>query len=52
MGFVVLWVIMAIIVAMIANSKGRNVVSWFLFGFLIWPIALVAVLLAKPEVQS
>jgi hypothetical protein len=49
-GFIVLWLMMATIVAMIANSKGRSVVSWFPFGFLIWPIALVAALLAKPEV--
>ena len=50
MFFIVLWVIMAIIVAMIAKSKGRDALLWGLYGFAIWPIALVHILLAKDEV--
>ncbi len=35
----------AVIVAMIADHKGRNAMGWFLFGLVLWPIALVAILL-------
>jgi hypothetical protein len=43
---------MGIIVAMIANSKGKSAVSWFFYGLLIWPIALVHALLLKPMVAQ
>lgn len=36
----VLWLVMAGVVAIVANSKGRDAFPWFLYGFLIWPIAL------------
>ena len=38
------WLVMAMIVAFIADSKGRNWFGWALYGFIIWPIALVHVL--------
>lgn len=47
MGLIILWVIMALIVAIIAGSKGRSGFAWFLYGFLIWPIALVHALVAS-----
>ncbi len=47
MGFFVFWLIMACIVAMIAASKGRSAFGFFIYGFIIWPIALVHVLIAE-----
>lgn len=46
MGIQIFWLIMAAIVALIALNKGRSGIGWFLYGFLIWPIALVHILLA------
>ena len=46
---ILLGVIMAVIVAIIANSRGRNAGGWFVYGLLIWPIALVHVLVAERE---
>lgn len=42
--FLLFALIPGIIVALIAWSRGRNVFGWFLYGFLIWPVALVHVL--------
>lgn len=36
--------IMSGVVAMIAGSKGRSALAWFFYGLLIWPIALVHIL--------
>ena len=47
MEFLVLWLFAATIVSMIARSKGRNAFGWFLYGFLIWPIALVHAVLLR-----
>lgn len=44
MEFLVIWSIMAGVVAMVAVSKGRTGWKWFLYGFAIWPIALVHIL--------
>ena len=51
MGLVFFWVVMAVIVALIANSKGLSGFWWFLYGLLIWPIAIVHVLVS-PRVAS
>lgn len=40
----IFWLIMAGVVAIIASSKGFSGFGWFLYGFVIWPIALVHVL--------
>jgi hypothetical protein len=42
-----LWMLMAVVVAMVAKSKGRSAIAWFFYGFLIWPIALVHALLLR-----
>jgi hypothetical protein len=42
---------MGIIVALIANSKGHDAGAWFLYGLLIWPIALVHIL-TKEKVST
>ncbi|WP_285906769.1 hypothetical protein [Pseudodesulfovibrio pelocollis] len=50
MGYAILFsLLMAIIVAMIASSKNRSGFLWFLYGLLLWPIALVHALLLKPQ---
>lgn len=50
MELLIFWVIMAVIVGMIASSKGRNPVAWGFYGLLIWPIALVHIVLSKAEI--
>ncbi|PLX36971.1 MAG: zinc ribbon domain-containing protein [Hyphomicrobiales bacterium] len=35
------WLVLPIIPAMIAHSKGRSAVGFYIYGFLLWPIALV-----------
>lgn len=42
-----LWLMMATIVAIIANSKGRSAIGWWFYGFLIWPIALTHILVKE-----
>lgn len=39
--------LMGVLVALIATSKGKNGGAWFLYGFLLWPIALVHILVAE-----
>lgn len=34
-------------IAWIADKKGRNPGRWFVFGLLVWPLALYYVLLVK-----
>jgi hypothetical protein len=41
------WMIPAILVALIAVEKGRDGVRWFLFGIFAWPAALPLVLFLK-----
>jgi hypothetical protein len=41
---IVFWIVMGIVVAIIANSRGYDAGAWFLYGLLIWPIALVHIL--------
>lgn len=43
----VFWVVMAIAVAVAANVKGLNWFPWFIYGFLLWPVALVHVLVRR-----
>lgn len=54
------WIIGGVVVAIIANSKGKGTFGWFVYGFLLFPVALVHVLVsprnaavvAEREVQS
>jgi hypothetical protein len=48
----VFWLIMGGVVAIIANSKGKSAFAWFVYGALIWPIALVHILVSSPDRQS
>lgn len=36
------------VVGAIAHTRGLPVATWFLYGFLIWPVALIHVFFAKP----
>ena len=49
MEWVIFWLIMAVIVGMVANSKGRSFFLWFLYGLLIWPIGLTHAILLRRE---
>jgi len=51
MGFLILWIVMGLVVAVVANGKGYNGVGWFIYGFLLWPVAL-AHIAVKPRVTS
>lgn len=44
MTFLIFWILMAAIVAIIAGHKGFNWIGWALYALAIWPIALVHVL--------
>lgn len=44
LGLVLFWLIMAVVVARVADSKGYKWPVWFFYGLLIWPIALVHIL--------
>ena len=48
----VVWILMAIIVAGVATSKGFSGFGWFLYGLLIWPVALIHVLVAQPNTKA
>ncbi len=43
---------MAVITAMVASSRGRSGFGFFLYGLLLWPIALTQALLSKPKVAA
>jgi hypothetical protein len=51
MGIFVFWVIMAFVVAIAANGKGFSGFGWFIYGLLIWPVALIHVLVARPNTK-
>jgi hypothetical protein len=48
MGFVI-WLVMGFVVACVADDKGFWVPGWCFYGFVLWPIALGHVLVAKPK---
>lgn len=47
--FIIFWLIMGGVVAVIANSKGKDPIAWFLYGAVIWPIALAHICVTKEE---
>jgi hypothetical protein len=48
MGFLVLWLVMGAVVGVIAQSKGQSFLAWAAYGFVLWPVALVHILVTKP----
>lgn len=47
-GLLILWLAMATLVAAIASSKGRSWLGFFVYGFLVWPLALIHALVMAP----
>ncbi len=41
MGFVIFWLLMGVICAVVALAKGRSAIGWFLLGCLFGPLALL-----------
>ena len=52
MELLLFWVVLGIVVALIANSKGRNAGGWFIYGLIIWPVALVHILLSSKTAEA
>ncbi|WP_368924617.1 zinc ribbon domain-containing protein [Brevundimonas vancanneytii] len=46
------WALMAFIPAAIAEKKGRDKGPWWLYGFLVWPIATIHALVMSPSVEA
>lgn len=49
MEYLLFWLMLAVICGMVASSKGRSFLLYFLGGLLLWPIVLVAAIIAKPK---
>lgn len=52
MELALLWLVMAVICAIVAHSKGKSPIGYFFGGLLLWPIALVLAIVAKKESES
>lgn len=52
MELILVWLVMATVCAVIASAKGYSGPGWFLYGFLIWPVALVHVLVKQPTPEK
>ena len=53
--FLLINIVAAVIVAIIASTKGRSGFLWFLYGFFLWPVAFIHILVVgkkEPEVQQ
>jgi hypothetical protein len=48
----ILFGLLGIAAALVARSKGRDTIWWFLYGFAIWYVALPHALLMKPDVAG
>jgi len=46
-GLLIFWAILGAIVGAVAQSKGRGFGGWFVYGFLLFPIALIHILVAE-----
>ncbi|WP_170138221.1 hypothetical protein [Anaerobacterium chartisolvens] len=52
MEFILIWVLCAIVCAILASQKNRNVAGWFILGALGGFISVIALLLMKPLNKS
>ena len=51
-GYLLFWAMLACIPALIAKNKGRDFVFWYLYGFLIFPVALINSLAISPSIEG
>ena len=51
-GGIVIWLLFAIITAIIARSKGRSAIGWFIIGFFLSFIGLIILLLVGRTVEN
>lgn len=49
---VIIGAVVGSFIAVIAEHKGLEFGKWFLYGFLVWPVALVHVIMAQPGQQK
>lgn len=50
-GYILIGIILSVIIGMISSARGYNSMLWFFYGLLLWPIALVHILL-KPNLNA
>ena len=51
MGWLAIWIVVAIVGAIVANNKGRSGVGWFFLCLVLTPLAIL-VLLALPTLNA
>lgn len=51
-GGIIIWLLFAIITAIVAHSKGRNAIGWFIMGFFLSLIGLIILLLVGRTVEN
>jgi hypothetical protein len=51
LGLIVIWAILGAIVGAIASGKGREFWAWFIYGFFLFPIALIHILVVHRELS-
>lgn len=49
---IVFWVMMAIVTAMVAGSRGRSPIGFFFYGLLLWPVALTHALVSPKRAEQ
>ncbi|HGM5000878.1 TPA: zinc ribbon domain-containing protein [Serratia marcescens] len=52
MGFLVVAALLGLVPAFIAQSKGRSFAGWWIYGFLLFIVAIIHVLIIPSEIKS
>lgn len=52
MFYFICWTLLAGLVSVLADRKGRTPVAWFFYGFLLFPIAIIHVWFAEPNRET
>jgi hypothetical protein len=50
--FLIVPILLGLIVGAIAKSKGRSFLLWWLYGALIFIVAIIHVLIIKPDIKA
>jgi hypothetical protein len=50
--YVVVYLLIVAIPAFIASRKGRSFALWFVFAFILWPVALIAAIVIQPKASA